>query len=166
MRRLERNVPWRLGRSMLRDVTRLEAGSLLRDVSRLGNDNHSQIARIKKPSCWGLCGLWVDEVANILETWCMVNRIIFVVSGPYTIDLDYTKTFVTSDVNHWIIPYEWRDGRLTPRPLAGCLQVHQLLEPLGCPCPWCRSFRPWSCVGKSSWRYNPYEPSRFVHKTT
>ena len=34
---------------MLRDVTRLEAGSLLRDVSRLGNDNHSQIARIKKP---------------------------------------------------------------------------------------------------------------------
>ena len=46
----------------------------------------------------------------------MVNRIIFVVSGPYTIDLDYTKTFVTSDVNHCVIPYERRDGRLTPHP--------------------------------------------------
>ena len=48
----------------------------------------------------------------------MVNRIIFVVSGPYTVDLDYTKTFVTGDVNHCVIPYERRDGRLTPRPRA------------------------------------------------
>ena len=57
---------------MLRDVTRLEAGSLLRDITRLGNDNHSQIARIKKPDgsrAWDLddWDIAINKINDILQ---------------------------------------------------------------------------------------------------
>ena len=86
---------------MLRDVTRLEAGSLLRDVSRLGNDNHSQIARIKKPDgsrAWDL-----DTTVYVLSCSSEVSRTsLHYVDERWTKDMDniafgYDLTaFVTS----------------------------------------------------------------------
>ena len=48
---------------MLRDVTRLKAGSLLLDVTRLGNDNHSQFEAVKKP----LSGLGLKWNASVYK---------------------------------------------------------------------------------------------------
>lgn len=57
---------------MVRDVTRLKAGSMLRDITRLGNDNHSQIARIKKPDgyrAWDLddWDIAINKINDILQ---------------------------------------------------------------------------------------------------
>ena len=86
---------------MLRDVTRLEAGSLLRDVSRLGNDNHSQIARIKKPDgsrAWDL-----NTTVYVLSCSSEVSRTsLHYVDERWTKDVDNIAfgydltTFVTS----------------------------------------------------------------------
>ena len=65
---------------MLRDVTRLEAGSLLRDFTRLGNDNHSQIARIKKP----LFGAWIK-----VERIGLLNQLHLAVNCSEITDYDF-----------------------------------------------------------------------------
>ena len=88
---------------MLRDVTRLEAGSLLLDVSRLGNDNHSQIARIKKPDgsrAWDLETIDVSDcVSKSWKTLCHMFGTSNDVPWSTTVADDF-KTFVISSHFH------------------------------------------------------------------
>ena len=67
--------------------------SMLRDITRLGNDNHSQIARIKKPDgsrAWDL-----DTLVDVLGAMLEVSRLIDCdVCEIWTFDSDNTfQTF-------------------------------------------------------------------------
>ena len=95
---MERIGPW------LVDVTRyyeIWIWSMLRDITRLGNDNHSQIARIKKPDgsrAWDL-----NTTVYVLSCSSEVSRTsLHYVDERWTKDVDNIAfgydltTFVTS----------------------------------------------------------------------
>lgn len=146
--------PWGLGPI---DVTRCFKIKSWVVVTRLGNDNHSHLASIKKPDgfrAWNLETIDVSDcVFKWLEAFCnMLGTSDYVTWSPRLVD--NFKAFVISCRFHFNTPWK---GRLTPHPHY--LQYHfQLME--------YRLSHPWSFADKSSWKCILFVLSKFAHKTT